>query len=170
MTKKEASRLTLIAALALVFLGAMGGAAYAGGEVGIEAQGVSPWAVLHNRWNLDIRDAMNRPVSRRLVESQLKAAATREVVENTYASRLPKARAMAAVLEVVRLVPSVWRGVAALPPHRSIWALPLGRRGAPRILMAALFLLPAALFETLLSLNSCISERHACAIPLVLRC
>lgn len=156
------------AVLASLVLGAAG-PVRAAGEVGVEAQGVSPWAVLHNRWNLDVRDAKNRPVSRRLVESQLKAAASRQAVENTYASRLPKARAMAAVLQVIRLAQWALRAVLP-PPLPEAWAPPMGRRGAAKISWTALFLLPAIFFMAFLSLQSCTIGRPAFAAPLVLRC
>ncbi len=87
--------------------------AAAEGEIGLEAQGVSPWSALRNRWKLDVRDEMNRPVSGRIIERQLKAAAAQAAAE-TALSPLPEARRVVQVLEVF----AGWTLALRAPPPR----------------------------------------------------
>ncbi len=84
--------------------------------VGLEAQGVDPWAALHSR-DLDVRDAFNRPVSRRLIEGQIKAASSGARDSVSFFSRLPKARSVLVSLERMLIAscglaaPSPWSGL-----------------------------------------------------------
>lgn len=167
--KRSWAGLAVAALVAAIFMVAPGPAKSE--TVGVEAKGVSLWAALHNRWNLDVRDELNRPVSGRLIESQLKAASAAAAAESSYASRLPKAHAVALALEMLA-VAKFFIGASSLPPPaRTMWALPVILRTEPKMYFAVVFLcslisvvgLSAARYspETL-SLSSC--------RPLVLRC
>ena len=117
--------------------------------VGIEARGVDPMVALRNSQGLDLRDELGRPISPRLIETQLKAAQASASAEAAFSSRLPKARAMAWGL-------AFWAGLKAalgMPvsrlPWSDIWALPgsksQSKAGVPgRLLLAALTISCAA--------------------------
>lgn len=68
--------------------------------VGLDAKGVNPMAAVDNRLGLDVRDALGRPVSGRLVLEQLKSASAARAAENSFASRLPRARIILPALEL----------------------------------------------------------------------
>ncbi len=67
--------------------------------VGLEAQGVSVSWALHNPLGLDVRDALARPVSARLIEEQIKSAQAGAEISAAYASRLAFARALSRFLD-----------------------------------------------------------------------
>src|SRR5688500_7143134 len=72
--------------------------------VGLEAQGVDPWASLHNTQKLDVRDELGRPVSASVIESQMKAIAVEKAADDTYASRLAEARGVVRWVELLAAV------------------------------------------------------------------
>jgi hypothetical protein len=129
--------------LALVLLG--GGRARAETAVGLDARGVDPMAAVDNRQGLDVRDTLGRPVSARIVLADLKRAQVARAAETSYASSLPKAKAVLASLEysaggllsLVRLIESL--------PGRSEWsALP---PPSPKLPVLFLIILGAVLVQ-----------------------
>ena len=68
--------------------------------VGLDADGVNPMAAVDNRMGLDVRDALGRPVSGRLVLEQLKSAWAARAAANSFSSRLPRARFILPALEL----------------------------------------------------------------------
>lgn len=139
--------------------------------VGVEAKGVSLWAALHNRWNLDVRDELNRPVSGRLIESQLKAASAAAAAESSYASRLPQVRAVVAALEMLAVAKLFLSPFSAPLPIRSVWALPVLSRPEPKAHLAVVFLCSLVLAAGLLMVKSAPQPLSLSSCqPLVLRC
>lgn len=115
---------------------------------GLDAQGVDPRAAVENRWGLDVRDERGRPVTREQVLSDLKGAAVARAADNAFASSLPKARAVLAVLELVAIFPEAFRMATAgfaLPE-----LLPGLPGGGPKL--AVLWLLILASAGTMVSL------------------
>ena len=98
--------------------------------VGLDAQGVDPMSALSNPSGLDVRDALGRPVSARLVASELKQAQAKAASEAAFASRLPKAAAIAAMLEMIETLRLFLKGgSASLPPQRLFALAPTQRSG-----------------------------------------
>lgn len=84
--------------LALALLAPAGRAEIA---AGLDAQGVDPRAAVENKWGLDVRDEMGRPVSGERVLADLKGAAVKRAADNAFTSSLPKARAVLSALELL---------------------------------------------------------------------
>ena len=123
----------LIAAVAVAWYGAaIVDTTQAEEAVGLEAQGIDPWAALNNPGKLDVRDELGRPVSARLIERQLKVARAEEAIKVSFASRAPKARTVAWLLEMFTAV--AVRLTGSLPPSRrqSLAAVASPRPG-PRV-------------------------------------
>lgn len=97
--------------------------------VGLDAQGVDPLVSLSNPGNLDVRDALGRPVSAELVAAQVKQARAKAASEAAFASKLPQAAAVAALLEMLQALRLTLRGGAAGLPLQRLFALPLTSRG-----------------------------------------
>lgn len=136
--------------VAAACLAAATGQAGAEEAVGLEAQGVDPWAALSNPHRLDVRDELGRPVSARLIERQLKLGQASGAEAASYASRLPKAKIVIRALELLERVKA--RLCPGLPasPWRRLWALPPGQRSSqkfssPHPAAFVLLLLAAAL-------------------------
>ena len=70
-------------------------------QVGLKAQGVDPRAAVDNRWGLDVRDELGRPVSGEKVLAELKGVALARAAVNAFSSRLPKAGAILPALELL---------------------------------------------------------------------
>jgi hypothetical protein len=120
--------------LALVLL--VGGRAHAETAVGLDARGVDPMAAVNNGQGLDVRDELGRPVSAKVVLAELKRAEDARAAETSYASRLPKAKAVLAsleysaggVLSLVRLIETLpgraeWASLPAPGPKLSVLLL-----------------------------------------------
>ena len=117
--------------------------------VGLDAQGVDPMAALSNPNHLDVRDELGRPVSAQLVAAELKQAQAKAASEAAFASRLPQASAVAALLEMIEALRLFLRGGdAGLPPQRLFALAPLQRGGdksaASQLIVVGLALLVAA--------------------------
>ncbi|MBI4376907.1 MAG: hypothetical protein HY549_10715 [Elusimicrobia bacterium] len=67
--------------------------------VGLEAQGIDPWAVLRDFGDIELRDANGRPVSRSLIEAQLREVSLKSLVRNVRGSPLAHAKALARALQ-----------------------------------------------------------------------
>lgn len=91
--------------------------------VGLEAQGVDPLVSLSNPGNLDVRDALGRPVSAQLVAAQVKQARVKAASEAAFASRLPQAAAVAALLEMIQALRLALRTTPSGRPIRAQFAL-----------------------------------------------
>ena len=117
--------------LVLALLGM--GQARAETAVGLDARGVDPMAAVSNPQGLDVRDALGRPVSAKIVLDQLKRAEVARAIETSYTSNLPKAKAVLASLEysaggflsLVRLIeaiprPSEWATLPSPRPKLSV--------------------------------------------------
>ncbi|MDX6768514.1 MAG: hypothetical protein SF051_03215 [Elusimicrobiota bacterium] len=157
----------LFLALALAFLA---GPAAAETTVGLDARGVNPMAAVDNRWGLDIRDELGRPVSGEKVLGELKQASAARAAANAFASKLAHAAALLSALEVLQRAASNLRGLAAgLPRVLAAVAMP-----GPRPKVAALLLAVVAL----LSVSAVVVHARPAAAPLkagrccpeVLRC
>lgn len=105
--------------------------------VGLDADGVNPMAAVDNRMGLDVRDALGRPVSGRLVLEQLKSASAARAAANAFSSRLPRARIILPALESAA-GSGTWlvQLADALPSALALASLP-----APRPKVAAVLLL-----------------------------
>lgn len=143
-------------------------AALAGGEVGLEARGVDPWASLRNRWGLDVRDEMNRPVSARQIESQLKAASALAAQQTSFVSRLPSASLHIRLAEMLAALKDIIKPLVPSGGKHEVWALPV-----PGIVRLILLLLPVVSPLTS-SAPAGTARAEATAsrsrLPLVLRC
>lgn len=100
--------------------------------VGLEAQGVDPWAALRNGQGLDVRDANGRPVSAQLIERQLRAASARAEAQKADLSRLPKARVIFRLLELLPSLTGFWGLPFPLNPARGEFALPTRTRSGQK--------------------------------------
>ena len=101
--------------LALALLAPAGRAETA---AGLDAQGVDPLVAVENRWGLDVRDELARPVTREQVLADLKGAAVSRAADNAFTSRLPKARIVLSALELLAEAAAAFRMAAtgfALP-------------------------------------------------------
>lgn len=156
----------------LVFVLALALALPAAAEraVGLDAQGVDPMAALHNARGLDVRDQYGRPVSARLIEAELKQANTQAAVEAAYASTLPRAAEMAAVLAMLEALRLAIRTAASSLPERLLALLPAARPNTKSPVRAVALL-------GIVLLSAACWRRHAlssalvrCSAPAVLRC
>lgn len=93
----------------LTFLALLASAGRAETTVGLDAQGVDPRAAVDNRWGLDVRDELGRPVSGEKVLAEMKGAAMARAADNTFTSRLPKARAVLPALELLAQAAAAFR-------------------------------------------------------------
>ena len=139
--------------------------------LGIEARGVSPWAALSgSSRGLDLRDAFNRPVSRAAVERDLKRLSVQTAAANAYASRLPRAREVLPLLEMLAEIRASLRSALSAGLPAVVWALAPSRVELKIVL--ALVLLAGVLFAPALpALAAAACPRPASGARLkVLRC
>lgn len=123
MEKTGGCRWIVVAAFVLAALLWPAGAS-ANGAVGLEARGVDPWASLRNRWGLDVRDEMNRPVSAAIIEAGLKAASASAAQETAFASRLPSAGLHIRLAEMLAALKDMLKPVSPRSEVRRVSALP----------------------------------------------
>jgi hypothetical protein len=138
--------------------------------VGLEAQGVDPWASLHNSQGLDVRDALGRPVRAEVITRQLGAAAAHELAQKAVLSSLPKARVIFQLLDRLPDLTGYWGLPFPLVPARGVWALPLPLRSAQKAAGLGAFVCALA---TVLTLGCCRTQTaSSCSFKttLVLRC
>ena len=128
--------------------------------VGLEAQGVDPWAALRNPAGLDVRDALGRPVSVKVIESQLTAARAEAAAQDAFASRLPQARVLARLLDRLEAFQLFLAAAASSLPWRRMFALPAGSRQQEKSL-------PLALIAAGLLALACLRRSPT---PVALRC
>jgi hypothetical protein len=76
--------------------------------VGLEAHGVDPNAALHNDLGLDVRDSEGHPVSAALINKQLAEAHREKVSAVAALSRLPKARLVFRLLDLIHSLGGSW--------------------------------------------------------------
>jgi len=128
-----------VLAVAAALCALLAGSVAAETPVGIEARGVDPMVALQNPQGLDLRDELGRPVSPSLIAAQLKAAQAKAAADAAFSSRLPKARAMARILEFWRA--SLFSFAADLPrlSWHKLWALPGPRPQSRAAAVLALF-------------------------------
>lgn len=129
----------LILALALAFLA---GPAAAETAVGLDARGVDPMAAVDNRWGLDVRDELGRPVSGELVLGELKRASVARAAANAFASKLTQAAVLLSALELLERA-EAGLSELALAAHRALAgvALPAPRPKVSAVLIAVLAVL-----------------------------
>lgn len=117
--------------------------------VGLDAKGVNPMSAVDNRLGLDVRDELGRPVSGRLVLEQLKAAQAARTAQNSFTSRLPRARLILPALES-----AAGRGtwlvqlIDAIPSAAALASLPTPRPKVSAFLLVMLGCLLAATAST----------------------
>ena len=92
--------------LALLLLAPIGRAETA---AGLDAQGVDPRAAIENKWGLDVRDELGRPVTREKVLADLKGATVKRAAANAFTSSLPKAQAVLSALELLAEAAAAFR-------------------------------------------------------------
>lgn len=157
--------------VAAACLAAATGQAGAEEAVGLEAQGVDPWAALLNPHRLDVRDELGRPVSARLIERQLKLGQASGAERASYASRLPQAKAVIRALELLERVEAGLRAGFPAFPWRRLWALPppsrCGQKSSPLGFAAVVLLLLAAALPSKTGSLCRRADTGACS---VLRC
>jgi hypothetical protein len=95
---------SLFLALALMARGARAESA-----AGLDAQGVDPRTAIENRWGLDVRDTLGRPVTREQVLSDFKGATVKRAADNAFMSSLPRARAVLSALELLAEAAAAFR-------------------------------------------------------------
>lgn len=125
--------------LALALLAPAGRAETA---AGLDAQGVDPLVAVENRWGLDVRDELARPVTREKVLSDLKGTTVARAAENTFTSHLPQARVVLSALELLAEAAAAFRMAAtgfALPE-----LLPGLPGGGPKFAVLWLLILASA--------------------------
>ena len=122
----------MFAAAALLAVASVPAPAFAEQAVGLEAQGVDPWAALRNGQGLDVRDELGRPVSAQVITRQLAAASSQVVEQKAAVSRLPKARVIFRLLERLSSLTGFWGLPFPLNPARGLFALPSRARGAQK--------------------------------------
>ncbi|MBI3289136.1 MAG: hypothetical protein HYZ74_06430 [Elusimicrobia bacterium] len=76
---------------------------------GLDAQGVDPRVAVDNRWGLDVRDELGRPVSGEKVLADMKGAVVARAAQNAFVSRLPKARYVLPALELLAKAAAAFR-------------------------------------------------------------
>ncbi|MEK7232640.1 MAG: hypothetical protein AAB268_07345 [Elusimicrobiota bacterium] len=130
--------------LALALLAPAGRAETA---VGLDAQGVDPRVAVENRWGLDVRDSLARPVTGEKVLADLKGVTVARAAENAFTSSLPKARAVLSALELLAEAAAAFRlaSTGFVPPE----LLPGLPGGGPKF--AVLWLLMSACAATAVS-------------------
>ncbi|MBI3554001.1 MAG: hypothetical protein HY077_16010 [Elusimicrobia bacterium] len=163
-------RVTLVAlSVACAAVAAFSNPVFAEQAVGLEARGVDPWAALHNAQGLDVRDADGHPVSVKLIADQLKAAESQKISQTASVSRLPKARVLFRLLELIPSLAGFWGLQFPVIPAHEAWALPVRLRLAegsgPPALATAL-----ALALVLLCCRSQTISRRSLQKSAVLRC
>lgn len=126
--------------------------------VGLDARGVDPMAAVDNRWGLDVRDELGRPVSGEKVLGELKQASAARAAANAFASRLRNAASLLAALELLeRGEAALWAFAAALPAPLATAGLPGPRPRLPAVPVAVL---------ALLAVSCTIVRPRPCAAPL----
>ena len=135
----------MFAAAALLAVAFVPAPAFAEQAVGLEAQGVDPWAALRNGQGLYVRDELGRPVSAQIIERQLRPASAAAAAASAELSRLPKAKVIFRLMEFL----SSLTGSLGLPfplnPARGLFALPARSRSAQSSAAAVDFSAAAAL-------------------------
>lgn len=157
----------LFLALALAILAAP---AVAETAVGLDAKGVDPMAAVDNRWGLDVRDELGRPVSGEKILGELKQASAARAAANAFASKLPQARAVLAALELLARAQTNLRDFARSLPH----ALATAGLPAPKPKISAVLIAVVAV----LAISSSVARPRPPALalksgrccPEVLRC
>lgn len=125
--------------LALALLAPAGRAETA---AGLDAQGVDPRAAIENKWGLDVRDELGRPVTREKVLSDMKGATVKRAAENAFTSRLPKAKVVLSALELLADAGAAFRlATAAIAIPELLPGLPGGR---PKVAVLWLLIMAAA--------------------------
>lgn len=138
--------------------------------VGLEAQGVDPWASLHNSQGLDVRDALGRPVRAEVIQRQLGALAAEQIAQKAALSSLPKARVIFKLLDRLPALAGFWGLPFPLVPERGVWALPLRLRTGQKTAGLAAFVCALA---GILTLGCCRTQTvSSCSFrtTAVLRC
>lgn len=159
---------TLLAAAAL--MAAPGAHANAEQAVGLEAQGIDPWAALRSG-DLDVRDELGRPVRAAVIVKQLKAANTEAAAQAAYASRLPKANAVIRMLEMISALTAWFAAALPFSGHEILWALAPASRGTQKgLMMTLLACLAAGLAGALRPRRTLLAQPASRRSAEVLRC
>lgn len=138
--------------------------------VGIEAQGVDPMSAVVNPGGLDVRDELGRPVSARVIETQIKAAQASAAEDGAFASRLPQARGFTRMLELLEGFVSRLRVPRPALPMGEIWGVTLKRLSHKAPARRAVFAGPSSSAPALpISCRPFLTSAFAGA-PEVLRC
>lgn len=112
------------------------------GAVGLEALGIAPDVALRYAGRLDVRDALGRPVSARLIERQVGAASRASADSAAYASSLPAFRRVLKLLEALVFHSAVLSSGPGPKPSHAHAALPWTLKAAGRVAASAVIVLP----------------------------
>ena len=116
--------------------------AFSANLIGLGAPGVDAVYALHNPLRLDMRDALGRPVSSRLIQTQLKTVAALSRAQLEFFSALPRAKEVSFFLECLWTLSSATLALpTSWPLFDSLWALPAPKRQDLRVLARVLFIL-----------------------------
>ena len=102
--------------------------AFAEAPIGLGARGVSVSYAMSNALHLDVRDALGRPVSRSLIQKELKVSEARGRARASFFSSLPKARAISFFIECVWKLPIFSWGASLFKAGAGVWALPVSKK------------------------------------------
>jgi hypothetical protein len=138
--------------------------------VGLDARGVDPMAAVNDRWGLDVRDELGRPVSGEKVLGELKRASAARAAANAFASKLKDAAVLLSGMELLdRAQASLWAFSAALPAALATASLPGPRPKLAAVLLAAVALM--AITSTLARPQpALVALKAGRCCPEVLRC
>lgn len=156
--------------LVAVLMAILASASRAEDAVGLEAQGVDPWAAFLNRQDLDVRDELGRPVRREVIERQLRGAGLEAARASSIFSGLPKLKAVLSLLAAAVPLRAWFGAVRAGAAGRGVFAVEPGRRTEKS---ATLPLVSIALILTAgaaASRPQARSRSTLAAAPLPLRC
>jgi len=135
---KARRSLAVLCGLCACFVFAAARRSRAEASVGLDAQGVSVSWAIHNPLGLDVRDALARPVSARLVESQLKSAQAHAAGRAAYASHLAFARTLVRFFEFLPALKLFMAGGFPTPARHSAEAVSMSPKSGPKSEVSAL--------------------------------
>ncbi len=156
------ARVAFIFAASVVFF-ALGRPAFCEVPIGLSARGVDATYSLHNPFHLDMRDALGRPVSSRLVQKELKTAGAKARAKTQFFSALPKAKAVAFFMECLWKISSATLAMpSSWPVFGSLWALPAPGKQDLRVFERLLFSLfqVAGIFLSFFAVSFCKETSH----------
>jgi len=165
MQKKTSCRAWVLMA---VLMAIVASASRAEQAVGLEAQGVDPWAALST--DLDVRDELGRPVRREVIERQLSESGLKSAEGASVFSALPRLKSLLRFLAAAAPLRAWFGGAREGAGGRATYALAPTRKTerAPALPLLSLgFILTAGALSVRPHARS---RSTTAAAPLPLRC